>query len=555
MIRHLGMAGLLRRHYGRVLAGLGLMLLTLLAAIALLGLSGWFITASAMAGLGLIILFDIFTPGAGIRLAALTRTVSRYGERLVTHDLTFRLLADLRLRSFRQLLRKPSTTLAGLRRGDTLQRLTRDIDSLDQLFIGITGPSLAALLLSLLALVLLALLDWQLALASVGLLLGMAILISVLAYRTSRRPSRQAQALMPQLRNLASEGLDARTELSALDLIGAQAERIRAQSIQLGRVQQGLGMVDAFGQGAITLVQLLALWTGLVFGLALLEQGLINGPLLGLLVLALLGLGEAFQALPMAWRRLGQCQAAAERLEPLLGSDSASREASGSAWPKHYDIRFNDIDFRYGPHSPPVLVDFNLRVQPGEQLVLRGPSGIGKTTLARLLIEECAPQSGQILIGDQPLAELSEQDKRTRIGYLPQQSVLFADSIAANLRLAEPEASDEKLLAVLDQVGLGGLVAEMPAGLDSWIEEQGRNLSGGQQRRLCLARLLLSDPRIVILDEPTSGLDRATARSLMQGIQPWLADRTVLIISHDPELAGTRVVNLTASADGRLISG
>lgn len=553
MIRQLGMTGLLRRHSGRLLAGLGLMLLTLLAAIALLGLSGWFITASAMAGLGLIILFDIFTPGAGIRLAALTRTVARYGERLVTHDLTFRLLADLRLKSFRQLLRKPSRTLAGLRRGDALQRLTRDIDSLDQLFIGIIGPSLAALLLSLLALMLLALLDWQFALASVGLLLGMAILISLLAYQASRRPSRQAQALMPKLRSLASEGLDARVELSALDRVGAHAERIRAQSIQLGRVQQGLGMIDAFGQGAIILVQLLALWTGLAFGLALLGQGLINGPLLGLLVLALLGLGEAFQALPMAWRRLGQCQAAAERLEPLLGSEPAPGEARGAAWPGHGDIRFHGIDFRYAPHSPPLLVDFNLHIRPGEQLVLHGPSGIGKTTLARLLVEECAPQSGQILIGDQPLASLNEHDKCTRIGYLPQQSVLFADSIAANLRLAAPEASDEKLLAVLDQVALAELAAELPAGLDSWIEEQGRNLSGGQQRRLCLARLLLSDPEIVVLDEPTSGLDRATARTLMQRIQPWLAARTVLIISHDPELVGTRVVNLTASADGRLI--
>jgi ATP-binding cassette, subfamily C, bacterial CydC len=552
VIRRLGLLDMLKQRLPGVLAALALTGLTLIAAIALLGLSGWFITASAMAGLGLIVLLDIFTPGAGIRLAALTRTVARYGERLVTHELTFRLLADLRLDTFSRLIRRPPAVLAGLRRGDTLQRLTRDIDNLDQLFVGVIGPSLAAIGLSLLALLLLAFIDWRLALASAGLLLILAPLISGLAHRAGRTPGRRAQALVPELKVLASDGIDALAELTAFDRTRAQSERLREVSAQLGRVQQSLGTLDALGQGAVILVQLLAVWLGLVFGLMLLESGQISGPILGLLVLGLIGLGEAWQALPTAWRRLGQCQAAAERLAPLIAPETPDDEVAGQAWPERNDIRFEGIDFRYSRHSPPVLVDFSLHIAHRETLVLHGASGIGKTTLARLLTEQCRPQAGRILLGGQPLASLNEPDKRLRIGYLPQQPILFADSIAANLRLARPQASDARLMAVLEQVGLSALLAELPAGLDSWIEEQGRNLSGGQQRRLSLARLLLSEPELVILDEPTAGLDRDSANALMDNIEPWLRQRTALIISHDTGLSGTRAMTLSAADDGRL---
>lgn len=552
-IGKLGLQRLLRRRLAWLAAGVALSLAGLIAAIALLGLSGWFITASALAGLGLILGLDIFTPGAGIRLAAITRTVARYGERVVTHEATFRLLADLRLDLFRRLLTRPNQHIAQLRRGDTLQRLTRDVDTLDQLFIGVIGPSISAVLVSLLALGLLTLIDWRLALISIGTLLIAGPLITGLVQRLARKPSRVCGQLMPRLRVVASDGIDGINELRALDRTGAQGQHLEQISIELARTQQRLGMLDAFGQGAATLISLLAAWLGLVFGLGLFFDGLISAPVLGLIVLGLIGLGEAWQNLPAAWRRLSQCQAAAERLTPLI--DPPGDPVLGkttTAWPEQADIRFLSVDFRYTPNSPPVLQGFELSIAAGETLVVSGPSGIGKTTLARLLLEEFSLEQGQILIGGHRLGCLDFNDKQQRIGYLPQQVVLFADTIAANLRLADPEASDQRLAEVLELVGLTPLMSEMPEGLESWVEENGRNLSGGQQRRLAMARLLLSDPEIVILDEPTASLDRQTADQLMTQLQAWLKHRTALIISHDPELVADRRLALEADPDGLL---
>jgi ATP-binding cassette, subfamily C, bacterial CydC len=537
----LGLQRLLRRRLAWLAAGLGLSLLGLVAAVALLGLSGWFITASALAGLGLIVGLDIFTPGAGIRLAAITRTLSRYGERLTTHEATFRLLADLRLDLFGRLLAHPNRHIATLRRGDTLQRLTRDVDALDQLFIGVIGPSISALLISLLAFSLLTLLDWRLALLSVGTLLIAGPLISGLIQRQARTPSRVSVELLPRLRVVAGDGIDGINELRALDRTGAQGQRLQQISVELAGTQQRLGMLDARGQGAMTLITLVASWMALVIGLGLFLDGLINAPVLGLMVLGMLGLGEAWQALPGAWRRLSQCQAAAERLLPLVSPPpDRSLPRQTAAWPEKPDIHFSRVDFRYARHSPPVLEGFDLSIAAGEALVISGPSGIGKTTLARLLL------------GGVPLDQLSFDDKQGRIAYLPQRVVLFADTVAANLRLADPDASDQQLWEVLERVGLATLVDEMPVGLESWVEEYGRNLSGGQQRRLAVARLMLSDPDLVILDEPTASLDRQTADQLMSQLRAWLKQRTALIISHDPRLVADRRLVLVADAEGRL---
>ncbi|MGY6588211.1 MAG: thiol reductant ABC exporter subunit CydC [Wenzhouxiangella sp.] len=520
-----------------LLLGLALMILSLVAGLSLLAASGWFITASALAGLGLIAAIDIFTPGASIRLAAISRTVSRYLERLATHEATFRLLGDLRHALFSRLIRQDDRRLQGLSRGDTLHRLTRDVDTLDHLFLGVAAPSVAAVALTSLAMIALWWLSPGLALATAGLLLAGGLLVAALFHRLGRAPSRVLAERLPALRQQASEALEALIEVKALNLTTQRAEVLGRQSRRVIDHQRRLARLDAWGQAAIMLLTGAALWLSLLLGLALFEQTAISAAVLGLLVLAVMGLGEAWLGLPAAWRKLAEVQQAGDRLNELIDVPSSlKRPSEPEPFPPKGDIHWQSVGFAYASDRPPVLKDFTFTLPFGERLALVGPSGSGKTTLARLLLREMDPDQGQITLGSTPLDRIDPDALRAHIGLLPQRPVIFRDTLAANLRLAKPAASDAELIEAMAIAGLdGAFIDQLPDGLESWLEEDGGNLSGGQRRRLAMARLLLSDPGIVILDEPTTGLDEATARDIALRLDTWLSGRTCLMISHSPE--------------------
>lgn len=529
--------GLFWRRSGWLLLGLMLMVLSLVAGLALLAASGWFITASALAGIGLIGAIDIFTPGASIRLAAISRTVSRYLERLATHEATFRLLGDLRQSLFDRLISQDDRRLQGLSRGNTLHRLTRDVDTLDHLFLGVAAPSLAALLLTSLALLALWWVSPGLALATAGLLLVMGPLTAAVFHRLGRGTSLALTERWPVLRQQAGEALETLVEVKALDLTEQRAGALDGQTRVVIDQQRRLARLDAWGQATIMLLTGSAIWLALWLGLTLFELTEISAAVLGLLVLAVMGLGEAWLGLPAAWRKLAEVQRASARLNELIDVESElAPPAQPETFPEQADIHWLSVDFRYADDRPPVLDQLSLTLPFGQRLALIGPSGVGKTTLARLLLREIDPDAGEIRLGDTPLAQIEPDILRTRIGLLPQRPVLFRDTLADNLRLASPEASDQALIDALALAGLGPtFLAELPDGLETWLEEDGGNLSGGQRRRVALARLLLTDPAIVILDEPTTGLDETTARDLAERLDRWLTGRTCLMISHSPE--------------------
>ena len=528
---------LLRRRRGWLVAGLALILLSLFAAVVLLALSGWFITASALAGLGVIAALDIFSPGAGIRLAAVTRTVARYGERLVTHEATFRLLADLRLALFERLLGLDEVQLRALQRGDTLNRLTADVDTLDHLFLGVIGPAVSAFLLTVLAGLLAALwVDPGVALAVTGLMLAANPLVAELARRRGLAASRALVAALPALRRQAGDGLEGLQELVAFDLGAAQREQLEAQSGLMIALQERLQRLDAASQAGVTLAGFGATWLALALGLALLEAGVIGGPVLGLLVLGVLALGEAWQPLPGAWRRLEQCRGAHRRLSETWGQSPLLAVPASPLPPHGQRLALQSVTFGYRPDLPPVLADFSLQIEAGERIAIVGPSGAGKSTLAMLLMRQLDPDRGSVTLEDVDLRQLDPDGLRQHIGLLAQRPVLFRDTLAENLRIARPAASDGELMHALEIAGLGAFVAGLEAGLDTWIDEAGSNLSGGEARRVALARLVLTDCPVVILDEPTTGLDADTARALAETLDGWLTGRTAVMITHDPEL-------------------
>ncbi|MGQ7243867.1 thiol reductant ABC exporter subunit CydC [Salinicola sp. V024] len=528
--------GLLAERRGRLLIGALLMLATLLSALGLLTLSGWFITATAIAAVSASGYLDVFTPGSGIRFFAVSRTASRYLERLYNHDTILRLLADLRGRMFARLVALDARTLAGARASQWLNRLTADIDTLDNLYLRLLAPPLVAFI-SIVAFA---------AFAAVFLPVAGVVLLAILlplglvatagcawwGWRAShRRVDRQER-----LRVRVIEQVEGLAELSAYQALDAHRRHWQREEQALLDDQRLLGRRTAAGNFVVTLGIQLATVAVLLLGLEAFRSGAVSGPVMVMLALGTLAVSEGLANLPMAFTQLGATVRAAERLNaqaelkaPLTGAKLQDAPSTSSGAAPSLDYR--NVEVIRGSRA--VFSGLNLVIEPGQRIGIIGASGIGKSTLAQLAVRAFDPQSGRIEFDHQDLAGIAPESLRARIGYLTQRSELFHDTLAVNLRMGDPDASDLQLWDMLERVQLKAWAEALPDGLETWVGEQGRQLSGGQARRVALARVMLRNSPLVILDEPLSGLDADTATALKVTLDAWLAGRTALLLGHD----------------------
>ena len=539
----------LRRSRAWLLALL-LSLITLLAGTALLGTSGWFITATALTTAGLA--FNLFVPSSLVRGFSFIRIVARYGERLVGHDATLRLLSDLRGWLFARLFPRLPLPDRSMRHGDLVSRLTADIDALDTAFLVAIGPWLSALLVGAGMTALLAVLLPGAALAY-GLAMGGALVAvpvaMVLCGRGAGRASIEAGA---EMRMAVLDGVAGHADLVVLGALGSAARRFDAttafasgQRRRLGR-QAALGGLAVQGLGAIALVG--TLWAGLVA----VEAGTLEGPVMAGLLLAVLGSFEVTGTIVRSVGKATAAMAAAERLTALAELPAPVQEpASPQPLPRAGVIAFEEVTFAY-PGLPPVLEELSLTVAPGERVAIAGPSGIGKSTLLRLLLRLADPQAGRIGIGGVALTALRSADIHAHMALLSQDSPVFIDTIRNNLLIGRADATEDDLWAALADAQLAGHVASLPQGLDTVVGEAGRTLSAGQARRLCLARALLSKAPVLLLDEPTHALDRDTEIAFFRVLAAAATGRTVIMVTHAAIPEGT-VDRILTLRDGKLV--
>ncbi|AHB00985.1 MULTISPECIES: thiol reductant ABC exporter subunit CydC [Brucella] len=499
-------------------AGIAAATITVLAGIALLGLSGWFITATAIAGLSAAtaVAFDVFAPAAGIRLLAILRTGARYLERLVTHDATLAVLAALREKLFRSWA-QPSAAHALLKRpARLLFRLTADIDALDSLYLRVLVPIGAALATALFAGVALGFMHPLFGLLVALTLLVIGLGLSVIAAMRSEPAMRR--------RAKGTEALRAR----AIDLVAGQTEllmagRMEAQQAALVRADAYMGSADKalnrieIATGAGLGIAHAAILAGGLAGVGLLVgAGMIDAPVAVLGILIILGAMESFAALRRGAMELGRTVLAARRVGPQL--EEPAKAACLPLPVPGQAVVLENVSVRHEGAAATALKGFNLDIAEGERVAVVGTSGAGKSTLFNLLAGEIAAESGSV-------AALP-----TRL--LTQRTELFQDSLRNNLLLAKPDATDAELIDALQAAGLGEFMRNAPAGLDTALGEGGMGLSGGQARRLALARLFLTDAPLWELDEPTEGLDHATAEDVLARLSEKAAGRTLLIATH-----------------------
>ncbi|ADZ71297.1 thiol reductant ABC exporter subunit CydC [Polymorphum gilvum] len=561
-----------RESPGAFLLGLAMALVPALAGLALLGVAGWFITAAAVAGLAGATL-NYFAPSALIRAFAIARTAGRYGERMITHDATFRFLAGLRALLFRGLAARPRAEGPGrTRSGRLLNRLTADIDQMDRVYLRLVVPAFVAAVA--LALV-----------AGAALLLAPAALVAVAVTtapiagaaslgvgRALARDARRAEAAHEALRLRTVDLVAGRRDLAVYGGLEAAAAGIEDAGTRLIRAEDRAERREALGIEIAAVAGQIGLAAGLVLLLPAAAAGMLDPALAIGLLLVVLALPEVLAAIlpgvaglvrmrratarvvPVAEAAARLPQRRPERMASQTGVQTGGQAPAMAADPDAPALELDAVCFAYPGAGRPVLDGAFLTLAPGASIALVGPSGCGKSTVIALAARLEKPDGGCLRLFGRPLEDWPEAELRRTVAVVGQKAYLFSGSVADNLRVADPAASDDALWQALDRAALGDLVRGRPDGLATLIGEAGEGLSGGEARRLALARAWLTRPRLWILDELTEGLDEATAAEVLASFSALRGPAAVLMISHrarETALA-ERVLRLT---DGRIVAG
>ncbi|XEU83995.1 ATP-binding cassette domain-containing protein (plasmid) [Tistrella mobilis] len=503
-----------------LLGGIALAALTVLAGVALLGLSGWFITATAAAGsaAATALAFDVFRPAAGIRMLALLRTGGRYGERLVSHDATLGLLAELRERLFRAHARADRARALKARPARLLHRLTVEVDALDNLYLRVLLPAAAAVITAALAALALSLIDTRL---GVGVGLGVAvtgIALPLVLARAADRPARRRAAALEALRMRTVDLVAGQTDHLMTGRIGAARDHAAAAEDRLALADDRLNRLDTTAAAGFGAASALLLAGSLAAAGGLVQAGITTVPQAALVVLVALALMEPFAALRRGVLDLGRTVIAARRLLPMLKPRPTPPLPAADPPPVPSALVIEDLGFAHEGATAPLFDGLSLALARGERVALLGPSGAGKSTLVELIAGERRPDRGRIRALPHSL--------------LGQATDLFADDLAGNLLLADPAATSDRMLAALDRAGLGQLVRDHMAGLGQRLGEGGEGLSSGQRRRMALARIFLRDAPLLLLDEPTDGLDARTAAEVLTTVKELPQTQTILVVTH-----------------------
>ncbi len=547
---------MLGRHWKAMILGTVLALLAAGAAIGLLTLSGWFLAASALAGMNVATaqLFNFFFPSVGVRLLAMVRTATRYGERIVSHEATFRILETLRVWCYRRIEPLVPARLSRLHSGDLLSRIITDIDTLDNLYLRVLSPSAVALLVTLSVVLFISRFSHPIAFIAAVALIAAGAGIPVLAQHLAQPAARQLNDRTADLRTALVECIHG---LAALLSCGGERrflQHLDTRHRDLVKNQSEMSRISGLTAALMSLASGVAMAATLWIGVSAVESGILSGPHLAMLVLAVMAAFDSVAMLPTAYQYLGQTRRAAARLHGVIDAHPAVRYPRQSPSPDGgLDIEFRGVGFHYAGSGRPVLENIDLHIPAGAHMALMGSTGAGKSTLLYLLARFEDPSQGEIRLAHRPLTAFTEEDLRRSICIIDQRAHIFSGTIRDNLILACPEADDEDLWNALAVVRLDEFVRSLPDGLETWVGDAGRLLSGGQARRLAVARAVLSDAPAWILDEPTEGLDRDTADAMIKALLERGKDKTVIVVTHQPETI-RRMDEVIVLQQGRIAS-
>jgi len=516
-------------NWRRILLALVLSTLTITSHIGLMATSAYLLARAALHPP----ILDLMVPIVGVRFFGLSRAVLRYLERYVSHDVTFRVLSQIRVKFYQGLEPLAPARLLKFRSGDLLSRIVADVEIQQNFYLRVFAPPFVALLVLLGYGFFLASYDIRLTciVAACFLVAGVGIPWGIKGL--SQGVGRRMVLLKAELNTQVSDSLLGITELVAFGQGQAHLAKIQQTDKQLTVQQRRIAWLAALSSALTGMIANLGLWLVLVMGIILVEKGKLSGVDLGMLALGTFSSFEALYPLALVPHHLEQSRAAAERLLELIEAEPAIKDAGvDSPKLKGLDFSFEDVCFRYNQDEPWTLNHLSFRIPQQSKVAIVGPSGAGKTSIVNLLLRFWEYDEGRINLGGNSFRDYRQEDARKLIGVVTQRTHLFNATIRENLLLANPEATDKEVIQAAQQAKLHDFILSLPLGYDSVVGQNGLLLSGGQRQRLAIARVLLKNAPILILDEAMSGLDPLTEREVMDEIYQLMEGRTTLVITH-----------------------
>jgi thiol reductant ABC exporter CydC subunit len=520
------------------------------ADIGLMGCAAWLISRAAQHPNESVLALAI----VGVQFFGLSRGFLRYEERLVGHDAAFRVLAAWRVRVYRRLEQVAPGGLPAFRRGDLLARMVRDVDSLQDVILRVIPPFAIALMVGVGTV---AVMWWMLPAAGLVLALALLLAATVVPWLTGalaqRRESRFSH-VRGELSVSVVDLIEGAPELVAFGAAGAQLETVRGHDADLASIATASAGTAGIGLALTTLLSGLACWGCLMVGISSVRSGALSGVLLAVIVLIPLAAFELVVGLPVATQALAKVRQAAARVfavtEAPVPVVEPLRPALLPAGPPSIALR--SVWASYPDATTSALRGIDLDLSPGRRVAVVGPSGSGKSTLAAVLLRFLGTESGQLTLDGVPFDHFNGDDLRTVVGLVGPDAHLFETTIAENLRVGRRAATDAELHRVLDRVGLGPWLAELPLRLETEVGRFGSRLSGGQRQRMAVARALLADFPVLLLDEPAEHLDPEAAEALTQDLLTVTTGRSLLFITH--RLTGLGSVDeIVVMEQGRIV--
>ncbi len=540
----------LSAHKSELAIGIVLSITLAISSIALLSLSGWFISAAAFAGLSIATAsaFNYFLPASMVRFLALIRIASRYADRVINHDYTFKILTQLRVWFYKKLIPLSPARLLSYRSGDLLSRLVHDIDTLDHLYLNIASPFLISCLMIIASAIFIAYFAKSVALINVSIILIAIIFICSITLKKAMYIGKKIQHAQTALRIQIIDSLQGFVDLLLFQTKATRESALDQQQKTLIDYQKKFIHAKAFIISTMALASGISIFSALWIGIPLVNQNRLNGAILAMIILLIIALYEQLMTLPFACLALGKTTESANRLFSIANqtpavvfaeSDLGALASSGATIAANqfdHALVFKNISFSYPDRHKLIIDNFSLTVSAGAHIGITGPSGFGKTTLLNLIARIFDPTTGNILLGNTDLKNFSETNLRQLITYVTQQIHIFNASVRDNITLFQPEIPDDLIWHELEKMDLANTMMKSSDGLNTIMGEFGKNFSGGQIRRIAIARALIVNAPILLLDEPSTGLENQLIDRIWKNCEKTFAHKTLIIATHEKQL-------------------
>jgi ATP-binding cassette, subfamily C, bacterial CydC len=517
-------------YWPRIMLALFLSVFSISSHIGLMATSAYLLARAALHPP----ILDLMATIVGVRFFGLSRAVFRYLERYVSHDVTFRILTQIRVTFYEKIEPLAPAQLSNFNNADLLNRIIGDIETQQNFYLRVFAPPLVAVLVLIGYCVFLASYDLRFSYILAACFLCAGLIIPWVIRRLGQGIGTKIITLKAELNTLVSDSLLGMTELITFGQVHNQLEKIRGTDNKLVYQQHKLTKLSALSSSLIGMIANLGMWLVLVLGILFIEKGALNGVNLGMLALGTLSSFEALYPMALVPQNLEQNITSADRLIELIEVEKSIKSRRMLSPKKdELDLSFQNISFRYEPNEPWALKDLSFEIPQNSKVAIVGPSGVGKTSIVNLLLRFWNYEEGNIFLGGQSLQDYNLEELRNLFGVVTQQTYLFNATIKENLLLANPQGTDEDLILAAQQAKLHEFILSLPNGYDSYIGEGGFKLSGGQRQRLAIARVLLRNAPILILDEAATGLDAQTEQEVMKEVYHLMEGRTTIVITHN----------------------